>query len=94
MQYSLPKKWRTLSWVGIVLLVLDMLVLSAGVNLGGGSGGLFLVCGLVSLGALALVVVCSLKLRCPACGRLLDREALRPGECFFCSRCGSKIYLE
>ena len=94
MQYSLPKKWRTLSWVGIVLLVLDMLVLSAGVNLGGGSGGLFLVCGLVSLGALALVVVCSFKLRCPACGRLLDREALRPGECFFCSRCGSKIYLE
>ena len=93
MQYSLPKKWRTLSWVGIVLLVLDMLVLSAGVNLGGGSGGLFLVCGLVSLGALALVVVCSLKLRCPACGQAVDRMALM-NDAFFCPKCGGNIHME
>ena len=52
-----------------------------------------LVCVLLSLGALALAVVSSLKLRCPACGQAVDRVALM-NDAFFCPKCGGNIHME
>ena len=79
MQFSLPKKWRTLCWAALALM---------------GGALLFLVCVLLLVAAAALAIVSSLNLRCPACGRALDRLALRLDECFFCPKCGAKIYME
>ena len=93
MQFSLPKKWRTLCWAAPALMLADMMILSVGVLLGGGAL-LFLVCVLLLVAAAALAIVSSLNLRCPACGRALDRLALRLDECFFCPKCGAKIYME
>ena len=68
MQFSLPKKWRTLCWAALALMMADMMILSVGVLLGGGAL-LFLVCVLLLVAAAALAIVSSLNLRCPACGR-------------------------
>ena len=92
MQYSLPKKWRTRYWAGFALLLAGMMALGVGVLLGGGVL-LVLVCVLLFLGALALAVVSSLKLRCPACGQTVDRMALM-NDAFFCPKCGGNIHME
>ena len=62
MQFSLPKKWRTLCWAALALMMADMMILSVGVLLGGGAL-LFLVCVLLLVAAAALAIVSSLNLR-------------------------------
>ena len=95
MQYVLQKKWSYLSWAGAASVLAGALFLSAGEGTDGGLGPL-IAAAVLSVAGLALMLTGMFKLRCPACGRLLGREAtsLFGDEIIFCARCGARINLE
>ena len=95
-QWTISKKWRNVCWLLLVLAMAGLLAASVGSSMGE-AGRLWLLGGTVTLAAsIVLLVVCGRKLRCPSCGRVVDREAVQAfrRDHISCPQCGRKLTLE
>lgn len=95
-EHTLDKRWRNLCWLMLALAMAGLMAASAGSAMGAEGRGWLLGGTLVLIGAIAALIVCGRKLRCPACGRIVDREAVQAfGKTqISCPQCGRKLTLK
>ncbi len=95
-EHMVSKRWRNLCWLLLLLAMGGLLAASIGSGMGE-RGRVWLVGGTAALlGAIALLVLCGRKLRCPCCGRVVDRQAIQTfrGSQLTCPQCGRKLTLK
>ena len=95
-QWTISKKRRNLCWLLLALAMCGLAMASVGSGMGE-AGRLWLLGGTVTLvGSLVLLVWCGRKLRCPSCGRVVDRQAVQAfrEKHITCPQCGRTLTLE
>lgn len=95
-QWTISKKWRNVCWLLLVLAMCGLLTASIGSGMGE-AGRTWLLGGTVALVAsIVLLVVCGRRLRCPSCGRVVDRQAVQAfrEKHITCPQCGRTLTLE